>query len=169
MAWRFNPPDREEQPREEQTRRQQRTRANARQISAGEKVPNEFSQRDQDPGNNGDGGEDRSQEEELVGYEQQNRRADKDAINCRGDTVEREPEPLSGTVGGAVGSTDAPDVFFDEVIDVLAGPLGKVGNLQQIGQDVVTIVSQQGVSVEQKRRDARDEHYVVADGVYYGS
>ncbi len=81
------------------------------------------------------------------------------------DRVDEEPDFSGGAVGGVAGMADVPDVFFDEVVDVILGALGEVGDFEEVGEDVVAVITEQGVGVEDDGGEAGDEHDVVAEGV----
>ena len=102
---------------------------------------------------------------QAVVQEQQDPDADVDAVQGRGRTVGQEPDPLAERVRGVLELLDAPDIVLDEVVEIIAGPLGEVGDLDQVREHIVGIEPKQRVAVEQQRRDAGDEDDVVGDDV----
>ena len=152
-----------------QQRRAHRPRSDARQFFIGEKVADEPHQRNDHPTDDGADPERNRNEEEFlrepIAQEQNDPDGDIDAERRRGDAVNDKPHPLTARMRRALYLPDAPHVAPDKVVEVAEGPLGQVGDLHQVRQDVIPVKPQERVAVENQRGDAGDEHDVIGNGV----
>ena len=170
-ALEVDPVGRGDQPHGRQHDRRRRHRGGHRpgpdpqQFAARDEVVEELAHGHQDPRDDRHGGQEHAHDREEVRHEQQDRHRDDDAVHGGRHGVEQKPALLAARVRRVAGVPHAPHVPLDQVVEVILRPLGQVGDLQQVREDVVAVVPQQRVGVEQDRGHAGDEHDVVADGV----
>jgi hypothetical protein len=101
-----------------------------------------------------------AEDEVLRGNEQCDGAHHESTVQERPHRVEGEPAALA-LLFAAVGIAHAEQAAFHQMREVLVGTHAQVGDLHQVGQDVVPVVAQQRVGVEHHRGDAGDDHDVI--------
>ena len=83
------------------------------------------------------------------------------AIHEGGRRVEEQPDPLAiGVATKLLQSVRAKHVSIDQIAPVPGGTLRQVRDFQQIGKNIVAVITQERIAVEHHRRNAGDHHGV---------
>ena len=107
---------------------------------------------------------------QMIGHEQSieepaDRQRHHPAIERRGHRIEGEEHLVPLRQEGVVGRLQAQAPLAQFAAEDRGGLLPQVGDLHQVGEDIIAVVTQQRVGVEDDRGDRGDEHHVEAEVV----
>ena len=108
-------------------------------------------------------GEEHAYDEKLSGNEKENADRDENAVSKGREGIGAQPGALAGRLYGGDGVLYAKGIALRQIAEVLVGPVGHVGDLQIIGEDVVRIEAEQRVPVEEQGGEAGHEYDVIGD------
>ena len=97
-------------------------------------------------------------------HEQGDAQRDENPVEERGKAVEDQPHRLAGVGEGVLGFAVPEHVALGEIAEISVGRGPQVRDFEPVAKDVVGVELQQGVPVEEQRRDPGDEHRVVGHG-----
>src|SRR3546814_7637628 len=56
------------------------------------------------------------------------------------------------------------DLAVDQMAPILIGARAEVGNLDEVGEDIIAVEAQQRIAVDEQGRDAGDQHDIIGEG-----
>jgi len=140
---------------------QQRALTLALHLGAGEYVVQCLEYGHQEHREHSPDGQHHADEEELPGDEEADGDRHEAAIDEGGRAVEQEPASLARCGLGPLQLAGTEQVTLGEPLPVQVGALRQIGNLDQVGEDVVGVVAQQRIAVEDQRGQAGHDDHVV--------
>src|SRR3546814_6926393 len=63
-----------------------------------------------------------------------------------------------------LGVVGAEEVAVDQMAPILIGARAEVGNLDEVGEDIIAVEAQQRIAVDEQGRDAGDQHDIIGEG-----